>query len=110
MAGRICKITVSPSKDMWNNAAQFPQKACRTQRGRKNKKKGGKADIRDARDLLSRANVDVLGIQQTGPFEKKCAADSFNVECHMCAAVTVYQISFNVKRRNQVVEHQLVSI
>ncbi len=90
---------------MWNDAAQFPQKACRTQRGCKNKKRGGKADIRDAQDLLSRANVDILSIQQTGPFEKNYAADSFNVDCHMCAAVTVYRISCNVERRNRVVEY-----
>ena len=58
---------------------------------------------------MSRASIDVFGIQRVRLFEKKKLAGCRNVDCNMRTLITMYRIGRNVKRRNRVAEHQCMS-
>jgi hypothetical protein len=105
----FAKSQYSPVKGMWKNAALVPQKACRTQKGCKKKNNGGETS-HEARDLLSRAAVDVLRIGRPRLFDKNKFAGCFIMECHVCAALKMYQICWNVEAWNWVMEHQSMAM
>jgi hypothetical protein len=87
----FAKSQYPPAKGMWKNATLVPQKACRTRKGCKKKKNVGGTSY-EAQDLLSRAAVDVLSIGHPTLFDKKKFAGRFIMECHVCAAIKMYQI------------------
>jgi hypothetical protein len=105
----FAKSQYPPTKSMWKNAALVPQKACKTRKGCKKKKNGGGTSY-EAQDLLSRAAIDVLRIGRPRLFNKKKFAGGVIMECHVCAAIKMYQICWNVEAWNWVMEHQLMAM
>jgi hypothetical protein len=91
------------------NATLVPQKACRTQKGCKKKKNGGGTSYK-ARDLLSRAAVDVLSIGHPRMFRKESVAGCIIVEHHVCTLIAMYRIYWNVETWNWVLKHRLLKM
>jgi hypothetical protein len=66
-------------------------------------------NIAAARDLLSRASVDVFVIRRERPFEKQAIADGRDVDSNVRPAIAVNRVGRDVEGWNGVAEHGGVS-
>ncbi len=57
---------------------------------------------------MSSATMDILGFRRSRVFGHQNGAGSVVVEHHMCATIAMNWISWNVKARDWVIEHQTI--